>query len=183
MSLKHGLLGLLGSEPQTGYSLAKEFKGSIGNFWQAKTSQIYRELDDMQRKGWLTSERVIQEDKPNKRVYSVTAEGWAEFLNWLALPGDDIKNAMFVKNAFLMRLFFAGEGKREDALKMLEDYREMCAGRVKAMEAAVTMLESFKEQFPEHAVYWQLTAIHGEIMNKARFEWVEKAIEMLKYEK
>ena len=179
MSLKHGLLGLLSYEPMTGYELDKEFSNSLGNFWQAKTSQIYRELDDMQKKGWLTSERVIQDDKPNKRVYSLTAEGKAKFMEWLASPEEDIKNAMQVKSAFLMRIFFAGDGKREDALNMLTMYREVCLRRIRAMEEAVAATEGMKGQFPELAVYWQLTAMHGEIMAKARLEWVEKAIGML----
>jgi len=75
MSLKHGLLGLLNYGSMTGYELDKAFKDSLSFFWQAKNSQIYRELDAMERCGWLTSERVIQNQKPNKRVYSIFFAG------------------------------------------------------------------------------------------------------------
>ncbi|MCL2350821.1 MAG: PadR family transcriptional regulator, partial [Defluviitaleaceae bacterium] len=75
MSLKHGLMGLLSQKPMTGYDLDKEFNASLGFFWPAQYSQIYAELDKMEKKGWLVSRRVVQEDKPNKRVYSLTAEG------------------------------------------------------------------------------------------------------------
>ncbi|MDR2589569.1 MAG: PadR family transcriptional regulator, partial [Oscillospiraceae bacterium] len=87
MSLKHGLLGLLNYDgPMTGYDLDKEFKRSLGYFWYAKQQQIYRELDEMEIKGWLTSERVIQNEKPNKRVYSITEDGKTEFVDWLNSP-------------------------------------------------------------------------------------------------
>ena len=56
MSLKHGLLGLLNYGSMTGYELNKVFRDSLSFFWQAKTSQIYRELDAMERCGWLTSD-------------------------------------------------------------------------------------------------------------------------------
>ena len=68
MSLKHGLLGLLNYSSMTGYELDKAFKVSLSFFWQAKTSQIYRELDAMETNGWLSSQRIIQSEKPNKRV-------------------------------------------------------------------------------------------------------------------
>ena len=60
MSLKHGLLGLLNYGPMTGYELDKAFKASLSFFWQAKASQIYRELGTMEQNGWLTSKRIVQ---------------------------------------------------------------------------------------------------------------------------
>jgi len=33
--------------------------------------------------------------------------------------------------------------------------------------------------YPEHATYWKLTALHGEIALKAGMEWAERAIEIL----
>ena len=98
MSLKHGLLGLLNYGPMTGYDLNKAFKDSLAFFWQAKTSQIYRELGAMERCGWLTSERIIQNERPNKRVYTITDSGKEELKNWLSLPETDIADAMHVRS-------------------------------------------------------------------------------------
>ena len=181
MSLKHGLLGLINYEPMTGYELDKEFKESLAHFWQAKTSQIYRELDTMEQHGWLVSERVIQEDRPNKRVYSITDKGKAEFLRWLSSPGADIKNATRVKSVFFMRLFFAGETTPEQALDLLYVYREQClTGMTEMDEAYKLSLQTETLYDPEEAVYWKLIMMHGEMMRRARLEWVEKAIKILK---
>ncbi|MGL6120793.1 MAG: PadR family transcriptional regulator, partial [Fusobacteriaceae bacterium] len=117
MSLKHGLLGLLNYGEMTGYELDKIFKDSLNFFWQAQMSQIYKELTLMEKKGWLTSEIIIQTDKPNKKKYSITEAGKSEFKNWLI--SYDIKSELEVKSPFLMRLFFSGDLPKEKVIKML----------------------------------------------------------------
>jgi len=180
MSLKHGLLGLLNYEPMTGYDLDKMFKESLGYFWHAKASQIYRELDAMEQNGWLTSERVIQDEKPNKRVYSITAEGKAEFLDWLSLPKSDIKNAMQQKNALLMRVFFGGEAKKEQTLELLRSFREEWLAYIQEMDRVRAVIaQEAPDSDPEQVIHWEITVLHGEIVNRARLEWVEKSIAML----
>ncbi|MCL2857170.1 MAG: PadR family transcriptional regulator [Oscillospiraceae bacterium] len=181
MSLKHGLLGLLNYAPMTGYELNKEFNGSLGYFWQAKASQIYRELDSMEQSGWLTSKRVVQDEKPNKRIYSITAQGKTEFLDWLSSL-DPLKNLGRMKNAFLIRVFFGGELSREQTLELFRSFREIILEQSKQMQAVKDEINSLTPDAgydSNKAVYWKLTALSGEIMYKANLEWVDKAIEIL----
>ncbi|MCL2415912.1 MAG: PadR family transcriptional regulator [Defluviitaleaceae bacterium] len=183
MSLRHGLLGLLNYEPMTGYELDKEFKESLAHFWQAKPQQIYRELNAMEKNGWLVSERVPQEDRPNRRVYTITDKGKAEFLDWLSSPNEDIQNATRVKSVFFMRLFFAGETSREQAFELLYAYREQCLADIRKMDLAKEQLNQAVSLYdPDKSIYWKLIGIHGEMMRKTRLEWVEKAIAILKNE-
>jgi len=183
MSLKHGLLGLLNYEDaMTGYELDKLFKNSLNYFWQAKTSQIYRELSAMEEMGWLTSERVIQEDKPNKRVYSITDAGRAELIKWLSSP--DIGMSGGVKSTFLMRIFFGADIEKEKTLELLRQYREECAiyGHEIAKVLEILTGEELRGEDPAHVKYWRLTALHGEIQCKAGIEWADKAIAILEEE-
>jgi len=180
MSLKHGLLGLLNCQSMTGYELDKEFKESLAHFWQAKPQQIYRELNAMEQAGWLTSERIPQEDKPNRRVYSITSKGKAEYLDWLASPGEDIKNATRVKNAFFMRLFFAGDTNLDQALELLHGYREQCLIGMKEMDEVNELYDQTESSHdPEEMKYIKLIMMHGEMMRKTRLAWVEKALIIL----
>ena len=183
MSLKHGLLGLLNYEgATTGYDLDKFFKSSLNHFWQAKTSQIYRELSAMENMGWLTSKRVVQEEKPNKRVYSITPQGKEEFIKWLTSPDAALSGE--VRSAFLMKLFFAGEVEKDFALNMLRKCREECAA------AALMVKEIYKEideeaasmEDAKHVKYWKLTVLNGEFGLKAAVEWADKAIAILEEE-
>jgi len=179
MSLKYGLLGLLNHEPMTGYDLDKEFKTSLAHFWQAKTSQVYRELDTMEQTGWLKSEQVVQTEKPNKRVYSITAKGREAFLDWLSNP-NDIEGATRIKSVFFMRLFFAGETSRKQALELVYAYRAQCLVGMQEMDMANTLMtQAEPSHSAEDAMYWRLIMMNGEMMRKTRLEWAEKAIEIL----
>lgn len=181
MSLKHGLLGLLNYGSMTGYELDKAFKNSLSFFWQAKTSQIYRELDDMERRGWLTSERIIQNEKPNKRLYTITDSGKEELGNWLLSSESDIADAMHLKSAFLMRVFFAGEMGTEQSLEMLRAYREKCLESIKGMSAAYDAISEYGAVVGDNrkSKYWEITALHGEAFYDAGLKWVNKAIAIL----
>lgn len=181
MSLKHGLLGLLNYGPMTGYELDKAFKASLGFFWQAKTSQIYRELDAMERSGWLSSERIVQTEKPNKRVYALTDNGRKEFFRWLSSPQAGIADAMRVKNAYLMRIFFIGETSKEQAISLLSAYHDQCreaAAALRSVPDAITQYGAMVED-EEKTRYWKITALYGEEFYHAGLSWAEKAIALL----
>ena len=179
MSLKHGLLGLLSSCPMTGYQLDKKFKETLRYFWQAKTSQIYRELDAMEQKGWLTSERVIQDEKPNKRVYSITEEGRTVFRSWLS--SHEAENTMSIKSSFLMRIFFARETGKEQTLDLLRSFRGECLALNKDMDALKEDFDRWESACggSDEVMYRKLTALYGEIIGRARLEWAEKCINTL----
>ncbi len=103
MALSHALLSLLLYKPCSGYDLAKRFdssvEGSVGFFWDASHQQIYRELTRLEEQGWLRSETIHQESRPNKRIYYVTDEGKSAFQAWVAQPiaMSPIKDELLVK--------------------------------------------------------------------------------------
>jgi len=180
MSLKHGLLGLLSLRPYTGYELNKEFEQAFKYIWQAKTTQIYTELDNMEQKGWLASERIIQDEKPNKRVYSITETGRAELLDWLSAPEADVNNALTQKNAFLLRVLLAGNTNKEQALKLLHSFREVCLARKDAQRGIRVSIAQDEPDYSQNiTLYWNLVALHGEMMNQTRLDWLEKAINIV----
>jgi DNA-binding PadR family transcriptional regulator len=166
----------------TGYALDKAFKDSLSFFWQAQTSQIYRELAAMERNGWLTSERVIQNEKPNKKVYTITAVGKKELKNWLASPEKSIEEAMCVRNAFLLRVFFAGETDDSQMLSMLRAFRGRCAeaiSRFASIPDAITSYGASLEDSATRTKYWKIVAMFGEAHYRAEMEWVDRALSML----
>lgn len=185
MSLKHGLLGLLNYGSMTGYELSVAFKDSLSFFWQAKSSQIYRELNAMEEFGWLSSEQIIQTDKPNKRLYSITDEGKAELKGWLDTPEADIAEAMRVRSAFLMRVFFAGETTDEKAIQMLEDFLQECMKTVEKLNSLSTIIPQYMEMVDDpmtKSKYWKIVAMFGESYYLAEIDWAYKAIAILKGE-
>jgi len=183
MSLRHGLLGLIKYKPMTGYELSKEFTESLAYFWHATSQQIYKELDTMEKSGWLISERVMQSEKPNKRVYSITAKGKEELLDWLSTPEEGVKKFMQGKNPFLMRLAFMGETSDEQALGMLHAFRNEYLSFAQSLDDVEKIIAEDEAVLgPKVMKYWKIVSLHGEIIRKARLEWVEKAIAILENE-
>jgi DNA-binding PadR family transcriptional regulator len=82
MSLSHAILVCLADEPMTGYELAKRFDSSVGFFWRANHQQIYRELGQLDKKGWARGETIAQATRPNKIIFQITPTGEAELLAW-----------------------------------------------------------------------------------------------------
>lgn len=65
-TLRYILLGLLSKKKMTGYELNQSFKNEIGEFWQAKHSQIYPELAKMEEQGIIQHQVEITGEKLEK---------------------------------------------------------------------------------------------------------------------
>jgi len=78
MALDHALLVSLLEKPSSGYELARRFDRSIGYFWHATHQQIYRVLSRMEAEGWISAEVQAGETAPDRKIFTVTANGRAE---------------------------------------------------------------------------------------------------------
>lgn len=181
MSLKHGILGLLNYSSMTGYELDKVFKDSLAFFWTAQTTQVYRELSQMEKNGWVQSETVIQTDRPNKKIYSITKLGRQELVQWLENP--ELEQEISTKSAFLMRVFFGGELSLAQNIETLERYRGYVAEALKGMERVSLNVESYQKEdgLPANkTIYWRATVLFGQYYMEACLRWVEEVIDLLK---
>ena len=182
MSLRYGLLGSINLKPMTGYELDREFKESLNYIWKTNTSQLYSELGKMEQDGWLISERVIQDDKPNKRVYSITDKGRAELLDWLS--ETDYERDVTPKSAFLLKVLFAGFTDKESSLKLLHSFRDLyLSAETNKNDVREAIAQDALGVDPEISMYWNIVALHGEIVHEARLKWVEKVIKIVENER
>ncbi|NYG59624.1 DNA-binding PadR family transcriptional regulator [Nocardioides daedukensis] len=99
MALEHALLVSLSERTASGLELTRRFDKSIGHFWTASHQQIYRVLGRMERDGWVRSEVVAQQGRPDKKVYEVTEPGRLELERWLAEPTavEPLRSELMVK--------------------------------------------------------------------------------------
>lgn len=99
MALAHAILASLASCSGSGYDLAKHFDEKVNCFWKATQQQIYRELSRLEEQGWVSSEVVIQEGRPNKKLYSITQLGKQELTEWISQPSEptQIREDLLVK--------------------------------------------------------------------------------------
>ncbi|WP_318306934.1 PadR family transcriptional regulator [Amycolatopsis solani] len=86
MALRHALMAALLEGEASGYDLAKGFDASVANFWAATPQQLYRELDRMAADGLVSARVVHQERRPDKRLFSLTEEGYRSLHEFTARP-------------------------------------------------------------------------------------------------
>ena len=79
------LLALLATEPSHGYQLRARLQLALGPLAASlNAGQVYVTLTRLERAGLVTSERVGQTDRPDRKVYELTAGGQARVAEWLA---------------------------------------------------------------------------------------------------
>ncbi|MGW0732085.1 PadR family transcriptional regulator [Streptomyces sp. NPDC002851] len=78
MALRHAVLAALLDEELSGYQLAKAFDVGVANFWYAQPQQLYAELTRLEQDGLVEGREVVQDNRPNKRMFRVTDAGITE---------------------------------------------------------------------------------------------------------
>lgn len=178
--LKHGILGLLNYHEMTGYEIMMVFRDSLHFFWSAQTSQIYRELQTLDSKGWVRKTAVPQQSRPDKNVYAITQKGHEELLRWLA----DGEPELSTRSAVLMKVFFLGECGREESIRYFEGLKEYCGIFFQGLDAAAEHVNEYRAVLddPKKAVYWEMTIEYGRRSMQMEIDWAQSCIERLKEE-
>ncbi len=174
--LKHGILGLINNGDKTGYEIMTVFRDSLNHFWTAQTSQIYRELQTMEKAGWIHQTRVEQTGKPDKNLFSITPAGRTELLRWLRDPGVPLS----FKNPFLMKTFFLGELPVEENIAFFKAFRDVSVFPDEGRQVSASA-DLYRQALshPEKAIYWKLTIEFGRMYEKMQREWCEYCIREL----
>ncbi len=172
MSLTHAILGLLTLSPMTGYDLKNQsFDASIGHFWPADQAQIYRTLDKMAEQGWVESHTEFQEDRPNRKVYSITSEGQVELKRWL----PSFQPLPPYREPFLIQLFFAGDLSNDEIIVLLEAQRDAHQERLDGYrQIPLPTLDQLAEN--RELTLQRLTLEMGLKVEQAYLDWFDTAI-------
>ena len=183
MSLEYVILGFLEVGPRTGYDLKKRFDRSISGFWPADQSRIYRTLDRLQERGWVTQEIIAQADRPDRKPYNITEEGRDAFHRWM----QECQSGPPRRNPFLVQLFFAGLLSDEEAIRLLEAKRERVLAVLASFPERYRLAPEYEHDEPERVDFFHwLTLDSAVYMRYAYLEWIDDAIERIKrgeYEK
>ena len=157
--LKHGILGLLNYGEMTGYEIKNVFEDSLNFFWKAQTSQIYRELQNIEKKDWALKTVVKQLGKPDKNVYSITKKGKDELNKWL----NEDTSGLVMKTPLLMKVFFMGELSTEQNIKFFKSFKEHCTIFTEHITSVNTNIQQYKETLNDNkkSLYWQMCASFG----------------------
>ncbi|MFC7891995.1 PadR family transcriptional regulator [Streptomyces sp. NPDC057381] len=181
MSLRYALIALLTGRPMTGYDISKSFSRSVAHVWHAPDSQIYPELNRMERDGLLTSVEVPWGKKGTKKEYHVTDAGLADFREWMGSPlaPQRQRDPAYLKAAYFD---FAEPASVREQLRQQQVYWEEQLGLLEGTRAAlvdrthptlVARLSKLSGREAELAVRYKVYAYDG-LIARARTElaWI-----------
>lgn len=170
------ILGLLGARPMSGYDIKRAFDRSLASYWNAGNSQIYVTLKALATRGLVASDLIVQETRPNRRVYRLTPAGQSELDRWLAEPVPD----RFTKDEFLARLFFMGEASDELALRHLEEHQAALQAQLAHMEWVLREYGSRPSRRPRLLEFQLLVRDYKQALLQTDLEVTERAIAWLR---
>ncbi|MCC5654296.1 PadR family transcriptional regulator [Nostoc sp. XA013] len=179
MSLAYVILGLLQQQEMTGYDLKIScFDQCIAHLWPADQAQIYRTLDKLVEQGWITCTVEIQHDRPNRKVYSVTEPGKAEFTRWLGIH----QPLPTVREPMLVQLHFADQLPNETIIYLLE--QQLAARSKKLAECEIIDLPSLSDESANREQVMQRLVLELVIKREQTYiDWLKIALNVISHQK
>jgi DNA-binding PadR family transcriptional regulator len=130
MSIRHGVLALLGERPRYGYEVRTAFEARMGGTWSLNVGQVYTTLSRLERDGLV---EAAGEDEAGHQYYAITAAGREELHRWFTTPvrrEDRPRDELAIKLALAVAaddLDVAAvlQAQRSDSLRALQEYTRL----------------------------------------------------------
>ncbi len=140
LTLEFVLLGLLEKQPMHGYDLYKEINRleGVGLVWRIKQSQLYALLERLEDEGLLQARVIPGANRPDRREFSLSADGQHQFETWRCSPVHHIRD---IRQEFLARLYFALNRDAGTARVLIHAQKETCQAWVDVLNLQINQLE------------------------------------------
>jgi len=155
MSIKHGLLALLGEGPRYGFQLKKEFEELTGLFWPLNVGQVYTTLGRLVRDGLIAEELSPTTDglevtaagkdsqssvgsDDSQRSYRLTERGRDEVRAWFATPRPATTPE---RDELTIKVALAVATNRPDVTDMIQGQRNEATSAIQALTRRKARLE------------------------------------------
>lgn len=180
MSLQSAILGMLTYQPMSGYDLKNLFDQSIDFIWSAHLSQIYRDLGALEEKGFVISKTEPQQDRPDKKMYSITEEGRGSFEKWLKIFPLTLSTTL--RDEFALRIFFGVNISDEELIFQLQKYAKEKKDEIDSFGQIEENIEIYAKDIgvTDEKSYWYMILKRGYMLNQAHITWAEECISELK---
>lgn len=174
--LEVALLALLSIRPMTGYEILRHQARALEPWWETPRTQIYPKLRELQRRGLIEHEYVVQESKPNKRLYSIGPAGSQALSSWLA----STISVPEMRHHMMMRLFLGNLLPIEEAGRLLAGYRDRMAARAESFRQARDRFSGSLDGPYRDSVFFELLSLdHLIAMTDLEVAGTDKALAAL----
>ncbi len=160
------LLGLLVFDQETveggmtGYELKQRADRTLRFYWVSPAmSQIYTELDRLDRHGYVSSTEV-PDGKRTTRRFLITAEGRKALSGWLRTSSSEFP---MLKHPIALRLMMGSLMGPGEVAEMLDDYLDQLAERRRELQGVRDLLGDRPDvTFPASVAEWGLAYYDSE---------------------
>ena len=127
------LLALLARQASHGYELRARLQLALGPLAEAlNAGQVYVTLNRLEKAGSVTSERVGQSDRPDRKVYELSAAGHERVAGWL----DDTSWPKPAPAEFHLKLVAAAAAGLADPVRLVDVQRHALLSELAAAQRA-----------------------------------------------
>ncbi len=174
MALRHAVLAALLDAELSGYQLAKSFDMGVANFWQALPQQVYAELSKLESDGLVAGREVIQETRPNKRLFKVTDEGLAELERFAAASAKPT----MLRDDLVVKVQSSDLVDTRPVIDQLRKRADFARAKVELFESLLVKFrgERTEEEFLRDGerIGPYLTCLGGLVFERGHLEWCER---------
>ena len=179
MALRHAVLAALLEGEASGYDLSRRFDVSVANFWTATPQQVYRELERLEAAGLLSARVVMQERRPNKRLFALTEAGRSELFEFTARPARPTT----LRDELLVKLQAVDAGDLDAVRAAVTERMDQATRKVEAWERLRERIlrGATEEHFIANTdrVGPYLTLMRGIAFERETLEWARAVLEVL----
>lgn len=175
---RYAILGMLALQPASGYQIKKLMEESTSNFWSESYGQIYPILKQLTEEGLATSHTEKQEGKPERNIYTLTAQGKAELVNWLTEPVEEAPERIEI----LLKLFFGQLVPVQENITHIRRFLELQQSLLRKYQGIEAYLhECLRGEASDTAslTYATITVRYGIHHCQALLAWCEESLATL----
>lgn len=180
MALRHAVLAAMLDEELSGYQLSKAFGLGVANFWHAQPQQLYAELARLEKDGLITGREVVQDNRPTKRLFTVTEAGLAELERFTAA----VAKPVFVRDDLLVKVQAADHVDTATLIAQLTERAAFARSRIELFGKLLRAMrgERTEEDFLRHGarVGPYLTCLRGLAFEQGNRDWCARAVTVLR---
>jgi DNA-binding PadR family transcriptional regulator len=158
-TLEYVVLGLIGTEPQSGYSLITFFESGVYR-WSASPGSIYPMLKRLEQQGIIAGRLEMEYETRPRKMYTLTPLGESLLDDWLRAPLANTEIGQERDIVLLKFLFSEKRLTRDEVLAWLDGYE-------KATETYIAMSNMQRDP---NAKEW---SVHQQLVIEASFMELE----------
>jgi DNA-binding PadR family transcriptional regulator len=166
ISIRQFILGLLTRQPMSGYDIKRFLKSLSWLIDSPSFGSLYPALHNLLEGDLVTVEVIPQQDKPPKKIYSITDAGREILKKWARQSADTSASL----KAFLMRLILVSNLSQDDLIAHLERRRTQVSDH---------LLQTTEAMKKDIDLGERLALDYGLAVANAELVWLDSALNRL----